>query len=815
MADLLNPIDAVPSTAPAPDASPPPGAIPVEQFQSEEDAYDTPVQQAKAIVEGLGKGLAGALFTKGEKLLGVNPKEVEKRAEAHPIFHYGAEAVGLIAPAIISGGVSAEARAGLEAAELAPEAISTASKLAEFTQAGMLGRAGTAAAEALGLKGAAATAVKLGTENALLAAGDELSKSINNNPDTIQTAAINVGLSGLLGVGAGYGLGKVSELWKAKVGPEADKFVQDFQSRLQAHASDTIPTADAVHTELAQEFANVNDAIEGLRGAGGLKAQDIGKLLPLELDPKMYEQAADVLSKAKTVLDKAAAEPGIYTGARFSALNDYANRLESTLAEKELSPQKIFTALDDFKKGIGDLKKWSPFSPEIEKPGAALVGDLYHTVRTGLEDSSIWEKAGERQAAINKLFTDHIPASNDFQRAFTEKVGGDSVVSPGKVQTLINGLGKPNAEIKLEKLANYLHANDTLYDELGKIHANLGIENPFQRPGLANTRAILNDITPGMKAADFVRLNALNIASEGAAGAAGGALGHLTGIPGAGYIGSIFGHYAFKPLMRTIMPSLIRPIMQAGVSGEGLRAAFDGVGAVIRGESMANMAAKALFQTGMQATLNDLNPPKYKLDKLQEKVSEASPSNMLSNPSALGHYLPQHASAASSTAQNALNYLQQNQPKPTKNGILDREIPPNASQVAAYKQTLAIAEQPLLVFSKIKAGTLTGKDVLDLKNLYPALYPRLVQKVTEQMTEHLAKQDSVPLRMRMGLSVFMGQPIDSTFTPNAMMAAQMTYLPKPPPPGMAKAPKSTAKLTKSAELARTPSESRMATLSKK
>jgi hypothetical protein len=805
---LLNPAAAF-EAPPAPEPENVAGAIPVEQFQTEEQKYGTPGQQAATAAESFGKGLLGPVFTKAEQALLHNAPEVQRRAEANPVTHYGSEALGLVAPAIVSAGVSAEARVALEA----PEAISTAAKLARFTQAGVIGKAGEAAADLLGLEGAAATAAKMGTENALLAAGDELSKQVQGNPDSIQTAAINVGLSGLLGLGAGAALGKVSELWKAKVGPEADNFVRDFQARLNAHASDTLPTADAVHTELSQEFGNVNSAMEDLRGSGGLKSQDVQKLLP-EFDPAMYEQGANTLKSVDEVLAKVNAEPGIYQGARFGALRDYANRLGSTLSEPELSSQKLFTALDDFKKGLSTLKRFDIFSPEVEKPGAALVGNLYHKVRVSLEDTDVWGQAGERQGAINKLFTEHIPASNDFQRAFTEKVGGEPSVSPGKVSTLVAGLGKPNAEIKLEKLANYLHANDRLYNELGKIHSNLGIENPFERPGLANTRAILADITPGMQAADFVRLHALNALSEGVASGAGGIGGLLTHIPGGAYIGSQFGHYALKPLIRTIMPALIKPILRAGPSGEALKAAFDGVGAIIRGESLANDAAKALFETGSTAFVE--KPSQERLEKLDQKLSTAqkNPESMMNVGGQMGHYLPQHTTAMATTAQNAVNYLVGQRPPVFKNAPLDRTIPPNSAQMASYNRSLVLAEQPLMALKWLKEGRLQQKDVQDLKVMYPALYGHLTQKVNEAMTEHLSKEGQIPFKMRSGLSTLLGQPMDSTFKPLSIQAAQATFTQAPPPQQAKPTKAGINKLDKTSALYRTPSEARQANLNK-
>lgn len=813
------PDDQIPFTADAeqtPAATLPPSPVTNEELPipfapdpqaTQEEKYGTAGQQLATVAEGAAQGLAGPLATYAEtKGLGIKPEDIEGRAETNPIEHLAAETAGLALPAMFTAG--------------APEAISTVGKLAEFTQGGLLGRAGAAAAKAAGVEGTAlGAAVRLSTESMLLQGGDELSKEILGNPDSVQTAAANIGLSGLIGAGVGYPLGKVSELWQAKFGPSANKFTQEMVDRLKAIGNDSLPTTDAVHEELSNEFGAVNAARDDIRGGEGLKAQDIQSLLPKYTEPPMVEQANSVLSKTNELLTKARDEPGIYQGPRLKAVEDYAARLASVAQDPTATPVTLFSALDDFKKGIGTLKDWNVFSPEVEKPGAALVGKLYNTVRTGLEDEYTWGKAGARQAAINKVFSEYIPASKDFERAFTEKVGGQPTVSAGKVNTLINGLGKPNAEIRLEKLGNYIEANDNLYSQLDTIHQNLGIESPYQRPSLANVRAVLNEITPGMKAADFIHVRASEALSEALGEGIGAASGHLSGIPGGGLLGAYFGHYAIKPFIKTMMPSIIKPLLRIGASGQGLKAAFDALGAISKGETKIQGAVKALFETGTTTTLNNLSADDDKLDKLDKQVDyiRGNPQAMMDVGGELGHYLPDHNVALASTAQNALTYLASQKPGTTQNGPLARKEPPTPTQEAAYKRTLGLAEQPLSVLSKVKSGSLTPKDVGDLKALYPALYPKIVNHINQQMIEHMSKGHTVPFKMRGPLGLLTGQPMDPTFTQPQMAAIQATFTKAAaptlgPPPGKAK--KGTAKLGKSAELAQTPAEDRQQALQK-
>jgi hypothetical protein len=184
----------------------------------------------------------------------------------------------------------------------------------------------------------------------------------------------------------------------------------------------------------------------------------------------------------------------------------------------------------------------------------------------------------------------------------------------------------------------------------------------------------------------------------------------------------------------------------------------------------------------------------------------------------MSHYLPGHQIALASTAQNAMSYLAAQKPGETQPGVLNRPIPPSKAQTAAYNRTLGIAQQPLSILKYVKAGSLTPKDVQDLKAVYPAVYPKIVNKINQELIEHMSKGNVVPFKMRGPLGLLTGQPMDSTFTQPAMMAAQATFVPPPQPPqqgqGKSQVKKGTAKLGKTAEDAQTPLESRQKALSK-
>lgn len=539
---------------------------PDDQTAAAKEKYGNITGITRTAALGIAEGLAGPIGTALMKKAGVTPEEQEGLKKANPGTYYGTFGTSLVGPAMLG-----------EEAGVA----------ANLTQAGVVGKAARAATEFAGLEEVPAVAARMGIENALLAGSSELSKAVNGDPNTIQTALAHVGLSGLLGAGTGAAFGSVGNLWLSKLGPKVEEFAEGLQ------------------------------------------------------------------------------------------------------------------------RGLNDVS-------EVPKPLPGVSG-------------TVSEVAPEVEEAI-----------------------------------------KP---------------------------------------------------TQGQKFADFIYKKASDAAAEGVSDIAGSIAGGLSGIPGGRYLGAYLGHYALKPLVKTIMPSLVKPILDMAPSGVGLRAAFDAVGSIAKGDALIDSAAKGVFQTGSKVLFDQLSPDQYKLDKLSNKVQalSQSPESMMGVGGAIGHYLPQHQMALASTAQNAVGYLEAQRPKPMQPGPIDKPIEPTQAGMSLYNRTLSIAEQPLSVLSRIKDGSLLPKDVQDIKTLYPALYTKLSQKLSESMINHISEGGHVSYKMRGALSTFLGSPIDSTFTQPSIMAAQATYMPTTPPTmplGASKKKKGTSALGKSAEAAQTPQESRQKALSK-
>jgi hypothetical protein len=78
----------------------------------------------------------------------------------------------------------------------------------------------------------------------------------------------------------------------------------------------------------------------------------------------------------------------------------------------------------------------------------------------------------------------------------------------------------------------------------------------------------------------------------------------------------------------------------------------------------------------------------------------------------------------------------------------------------------------------VKQGTLQLSDLQDLKAMYPEGYNIMAQKLSNEIANATSNENMIPYHARLSVSLFLGQPLDSTMNPSAIVAAQP--VPKPP-----------------------------------
>lgn len=196
--------------------------------------------------------------------------------------------------------------------------------------------------------------------------------------------------------------------------------------------------------------------------------------------------------------------------------------------------------------------------------------------------------------------------------------------------------------------------------------------------------------------------------------------------------------------------------------------------ATVKGERLATKAIKDIF-TGVKgkdlpAALIPLAASRQALDKAVTKaiINPTSLVAMNDNNDAV----PEYSQAFAASAARVVNYLASIKPDTQPKMALDSKRPANAVDTAAYNRALDIAQQPMVVLSHLGQGRLTPNDVIAMRTMYPSLYQTLSQKLTGAIADTVAAGKVVPYQTRLGLALFLGQPVDSTMTPEAIQAIQ-------------------------------------------
>lgn len=615
-------------------------------------------------------------------------------------------------------------------------------------------------------------AVKLATENALFVAGDETSKLIRNDPNTsVESAISEVGLAAVLGGAGGAALGAVSPLWKATVGNKAGQIASDIKARLHEHLNNPEPGA-ALTEELSNYHTNIKDMADEVYGAKGLKAQEVAKLIPEELTPKISQQAQEISSKAEEAL-KSMYEKQVPERYQKKMLNDL-NQFHEVATKPDATSLDIFNASQDLKQTLQGYSKgnFGPFAvPSYHEAYDFLniTKGLAKDIRMGLEDSSVWGKAASRQQSINKAFSEYLPSLKDFEKKFTTELNGERVIDPGKVQTYINQSGKASSEVKKSMLQNFMDASEKYKQVIADTHANLGVDNPMPPSSTHHMEASLRDLTPGAKIADsFIK----HSASKMGGAILGGIAGTLSHIPYGGHIGVYLG----EKFLGGVMPGIAKAILEKLPSGEGLEAARIYGEKIVKGAKLVDNAVKNTLRAG--EVLPDSKYPDAKsresLQKSLDKLRK-DPGSLSKVAGDMGHYMPDHAVALGSVSQNVVSFLNSIKPSTAPNAPLDSPIKQSRAVEAQYDRALDIAHQPLIVLDSLKKGTMTSHDVIALQHMYPSLYESLKQKVMNEVISKKSDEEPIPYKTRMGVSMFLAQPMDSTMSPMGISAAQ------PPP----------------------------------
>jgi SspJ family small acid-soluble spore protein len=827
----------------------PSGAAPQQPQQAQQSPQDpdsTPTWENTV-------DLQGTYGTPGQTLLGAG--EAASRGVIGRAATAGIERAG---SSLGIPSLSPQDQAGREAASpvLSPTVEGGAfvgSALADFGLPAAIGHIGQGAEALSGLSEAAgllpklaASGIKTGAEFASLAADNELARTVNQDPgQTLGTAALNIGLAGIMGGVGGVALGSVAPLWKSvtnKIGVE--KFASDFMGESEFLKNNPDPVSGAA-SEINDRIASADQLMYG-----GLKKDLIQKLtseIPqeniqqhisyisdaidnapsaLKNDP-LFQEAVSKWKNAAGIPETAAEDfvnPSVETehvqdalpnlrkptlgrdeSGRFVALNlgrtldnigpdvtKIIGEQPSLFGEGALNgtptydPSNVFKATENLKR---QLQEWGQYNKDIvplsERPFRNGSQELAATLKDSLENSKVWGAAGTAQKDFNAAIAPLFDIKKEFLGKFASKEMGDKVADSTKINTYLNQADKSKAGLKTNYVKNYLDQTQKAADTINRSYIENGLEQPLEEklnPTPILSHSLETAPTAGVSLARWVKRG-------GAAATAGNMAGHIAGETVGGGLGFLVGHplvgaYMGDKILKPIFSMLAKPLAQTAIDSEGAKASVDYLGNVLKGQKLLSNATTNIFKAGAEIIPKELIPNAQSRERTQKSLDQASanPQSMLNVGGSMGHYLPAHASAAAQTAAAAQNYFAQMKPTQPQLSPLDKPLPIDVSKEAAYNRQLDIATQPLMAVKYAKEGTLQAQDLQTIQTVYPGLLPKIASESYNSMVKAVSEGQEIPYKQRVSMSLLTGQKIDSTQSQPMMASILMANAPKYPPP---------------------------------
>lgn len=804
--------------------------------------YGTTEQEAKTFLEGAASGLTFGESAGLERALGVDPADIQGRREVNPGIRGLGEftsLVGSVAAGVGEGallGKAAEAVfPAMEGANFAGRVGSAAAKGAVENMIFQVGDENSkllssdptqsveTAVSDIGLSGLLGAGVggAFGTASELWKAGpgknvDSILNTIKNRSNGVpEELKISTGIHIPPEIEAGLS----DNPYAQQALREAREGSSSYDKKIQGHFEEFYNNVkNAAGFALGKSPEQVEDII-----GRNVSEYDTGKEVKDQLIKEFKQQVEPVTTALNDFGEKFKTAPVSDT-----VKSDIAMKVANTISEMGLdksssaaeSLKLAQNLLEDLPKqtNANDLKLLAQNLKAKDPSQYGIIKELKKAVNSGWESSleqGVLEQAPQMTADFKKAKLDYGGVKDLIEelnsRLHSGKAGGpDSFISNLKEmspESVLRRLG-PKGDKDLGQLMDRLfpsvsekikaHELDKIIQGAGK-DGELSIKKLFRN--IENMGADLRDfaITPEIQQ-KLVNIKAMADRVPNSSSFTSRLSDKLWSKlpPGVGALIGLLSKVTDNSTINLLLGGLASHIgSEAGgatryamlkflgsgaeTSGEGFMAATKLAAATARGESLLNNGIKNVVGTGGKVIPMPTPKALKVLEAQVKKVAENDPDtqkDMLSIGGATSHYLPDHGAALAMTGARNLQYLASMRPPDKALSPLDSDPKPNSEQQAKYQRALQIAEQPLIVLNSVKRGNVTVQDIAHLKQMYPALYQRMNQKLMDDLVAAAHGEKKLPYSTKMGISSFMGQPLDSTMTPQSIISIQQSIVPQ-------------------------------------
>lgn len=256
-----------------------------------------------------------------------------------------------------------------------------------------------------------------------------------------------------------------------------------------------------------------------------------------------------------------------------------------------------------------------------------------------------------------------------------------------------------------------------------------------------------------------------------------GHVGITAAIVGSKVAGSMLGAPAGRAAMSAIYRSQVASKLASTASKESLN-----MSKAVSG--FFNDTKKAGARVASKHSADKVTRESYQ-DKYDTALHLSSPvqaQNIAKESARLAEMYPGLARAHSDGYQRAVQYLAASRP-PNNMAMESLVAAPKAAGLSMaeheYYQKLSVVMQPKQVVSHLADGTITSAEVDAIKAVYPAIYKELTSTVQTHIAAQRASGKPMPYNKVIQLGILLGQPMDPTQEPDMVRAFQDSYAPPP------------------------------------
>ena len=802
----------------------------------EKEEYSDVGSSVAATALALGRGVTFGLSDRAIEGMGfVTNEELEKLKEHNPYLSGGAELVGAIAPAFLSGGLGALGTA----ARLAPAGMSAkaAAKAGQLVGT-RLGLAETATVTGKMMKGGATLATEAGVEGLIAGSGYAVSEDVLGDSDLTAEeilanigglSALSAGIGGALGVGVGALSRTFSEISKKTTGSGLGKWAANAQDELTSamgrgdietvkrmrdpeyldeivfDIDNTISRGTQDATKVVEDVIQSIDDVSRL-AKGSMKEEAVRAAVPDDTMVDAIAESTAFLDRVDTGLKQMIDARGEFNRGGLQDIREMTQRFKQELIDdleskfgisiEDLSTLQmnkdvtafVFHKLDSFKKNLGS-KTYRELRNQQDFNTYGELKKIYDGAREFLEKENIFGQAAIMQKEVNLPFSQMLNLLPEFLKKFGsryEKVAGQSkyVADPAKIKSFIKKLADETGEVKeltfrdmADRYKNFVDAVERNYGDVastGAVRQNM--DDVIGSWGELSQK--LHDRSEYKKmlgATDW----AWTVLGTSVGYGVGGPLGVMTGYA----IDSLTrpGHALRKRAMIYHFKQGIKKQIDRGVSRSIKRMVDNAAPGAPR--LKAGWLPKMITVLGVQSERGEKMDRKKQIAKTVQRLEEMSASGGLTAKvdemaGELGEFpnLQEAASRKMGGAVPAVLALMPRTMAVHQDPITGEErVLMTDADADSAEQVLEGWEQPIAAISDgLASGNLTKLTVRTVKTLYPSIYSKARQAYIEgfqKRGESVSEQDAIML------SILWDIPLTPSMIPQYSMMMQNSFMP--------------------------------------